>query len=86
MGRGIRVLIETKVVYDCHVSNVLVIGGRPKAAQEHLVWRAAKGRLHWTVLAGMYGGRRKAAIDHAALSRAAEGRPCLQFVDPCACV
>ena len=27
------------------------------------------------------GGRPKAAIDHASLRRAAEGRPCLQFVD-----
>ena len=30
------------------------------------------------------GGRPKAAIDHASLRRAAEGRPCLQFVDSCA--
>ena len=48
-----------------------------------LVWRAAKGRLYW--MAGVYGGRPKATKDHTALRRAAEGRPCLQFVDLCAC-
>jgi len=47
--------------------------------QERLVWRAAKGRLYLTVLVG---GRPKAAIDHVALRRATEVRPCLQFVDP----
>ena len=64
---------------DCHASNVLVSGRRHKGRSGTLVWRAAKGRLHWIVLAGMclHGGRSKAPIDHAALRRAGEGRPCL---------
>ncbi len=69
-------------------SNVLVISGWPKAAKEYwfALWRkAAFLGLFWRACVyHVSGGRPKAAIDHAALRRVAEGRPCLQFVDLCA--
>ena len=65
--------VQNRAKNDSHASNVLVIGGRPKAAQEH-----------W------FGGRPKAAFigsfRRACVLWAAGGRPCLQLVDPCACV
>jgi len=76
---------QTKVVekWDMRVS--LVSKPSPKRSPPGH-WRATEGRSGI-----LYGGRPKAAIDHAALMRpkvadAAEGRLCLQSVDPCAFV
>ena len=54
----VGVWVQNRAKNDCHASNVLVIGGRPKAAQEH--WfggrpKAAFIELFWRCMAG---GRR----------------------------
>ena len=58
---------------------VLVIGGRAKAkaAREH--WFGGRPMARFVSGGHVYGRRPKAAIDHAVLRRAAEGRPRLHL-------
>ena len=64
--------------------------GHQRAAEGRwgtLVWWIAKRQPLFDYSGGhVSGGHPKAAIDHAALRRAAEGRPRQQFADFCACI
>ena len=54
--------VKTERKNDCHASNVLLIGGRPKAAQEH--WFGGRPKAAFIALVW----RPKAAKDLAALT------------------
>ena len=73
-------------------------GERPKAAFVGLFWRACVWRVAFEItqhlgvrpkvsllILAIYMQRAAEGIDHSALLWAAEGVPCLQFADPCAC-
>ena len=58
---------QNRAQHDCHVSNVLVIGGRPKAAQEHWFGGRPKAALLDVSGGHVYGGRPRVALTYSLL-------------------